>query len=978
MHMRTFESLRALVLLALLGLPFTAAPFVAGAAAQKGGPPVQALRCEYLTNPLGIDVLKPRLSWALNGAAGVRGQQAYRLLVASSPAVLQRDQGDLWDSGRVASSQNTWIQYNGKPLVSGQRAYWKVRIWNEAGTALSWSQQASWSMGLLQASDWHSKFIGERAPAGAAEGSPLPFPQLRKTFDLKQKPARAVAYVNALGYYELYINGKKVDDHVLSPHVSDYSKRTFYVAHEIADYLVPGKNVAALWLGRGWYVRGHPGVVHDGPLVRAQIEIAMGDGSRSEIVTDESWRIRESPLTPVGSGRVFGDYGGEKYDASLELPGWNTVGLDDSSWQSAAVFEPPQVPATALMVEPNRIMETIKAVSVQPFADGGWIIDLGKNFTGWLEIKLPAIPKGTTVKLEYSDQLERDKPAPDTIPALRRDESLRGGGAGGQGARAGAAPTGAAPAGAPGAGARSAAGAPASGARAGAGGRGGNQTTLPNSFNQRDEIVGNGTPLTFRSRFNYHAFRYVRVIGIDAAPSLSDATGQMIRTAYERAGDFTSSNELLNEIYRMVTRTYEALSLGSMVVDTPTRERQGYGGDGGTSIETGLLGFQTGGLYNTWLAHWRDAQDPKTGSIPNTAPYYNRAAGGPMWGGFAVTLPWHLYVQYGDKGVLETNYPMIQKWLTSLLADTTDDVLLGRDGQLGGRGMMNFIGDWLTPKGSYSGNTPTAQILNSVHLVYELQIASKIAAVLGKTADASTYAARADAIAKATHRRFYNPADHTYGNGDSALEVFPLMVGMVPPELRKDVLNAAENVIRVRNQGHLDSGLPGTYFLWKGLMQLDRNDLVYLFTNTKEYPGWGYMLANGATTSWESWTGASHIHNTLITIGGWFVEGLAGIRPDENAPGYRHFFVRPAPVGDLTFARARYHSIHGEIVSDWRIENGRFRLSVTVPPGSSATVVLPGEGAIKTLAKPTSSADVNRNRAFDVGPGTHTFEAAMR
>jgi alpha-L-rhamnosidase len=349
-----------------------------------------------------------------------------------------------------------------------------------------------------------------------------------------------------------------------------------------------------------------------------------------------------------------------------------------------------------------------------------------------------------------------------------------------------------------------------------------------------------------------------------------------------------------------------------------------------------------------------------------------------MWGGMAVTLPWQLYLEYGDKGVLETNYPMIQKWLASLLADTTDNVLLGRDGQIGGRGMMNFIGDWLTPKGSYSGNHPTAQILNSVHLVYELQIASKIAGALGKTADASTYAARADAIAKATHQRFYNAADHTYGNGDSALEVFPLMVGMVPPELRKDVMAAAENVIRVRNQGHLDSGLPGTYFLWKGLMELGRNDMVYLFTNTKEYPGWGYMLANGATTSWESWTGASHIHDTLITIGGWFFEGLAGIRPDEKAPGYKHFFVMPAPVGDLTAARARHRSIHGEIVSDWRIENGRFRLSVTVPPGTTATVVVPGAGAITTQAKPSASGGADAKRASDIGPGTHTFEAVMR
>ena len=851
------------------------------------------------------------------------------MLVASSPVLLQKNQGDLWDSGRVASSQNVWIEYGGQPLVSGQRAYWKVRIWSDAGAALPWSELAFWSMGLLQASDWHSKWIGERAPTGVAEGTPLPFPQLRKTFELKQKPSRAVAYVNALGYYELYINGTKVDDHVLSPHVSDYSKRTFYVAHEIADYLVPGKNVAALWLGRGWYVRGHPGVVHDGPLVRAQIEISMRDGSRSDIVTDESWKLRESPLTPVGSGRVFGDYGGEKYDASLELPGWNTVAVDDSSWQSAAVFEPPQVPATALMVEPNRIMETIKAVGVQPFADGGWIIDMGRNFTGWLEIKLPAIPKGTTVKLEYLRPAGTRQaaaghdsgPAPRRLPPTRR----RGGRVWRRRPRSDGSGCGRSPAGWTGHGGTTSGHCWSDGGCAAAGGTGlpGHGRGVRSSRQARRVQEGevetrrrcptrstsgmkswaSGAPLTFRSRFNYHAFRYVRVIGIDAAPPVSSATGLMIRTAYDRAGDFTSSNELLNEIYRMVTRTYEALSLGSMVVDTPTRERQGYGGDGATSMEIGMLAFQTGGLYNTWLAHWRDAQDPKTGSIPNTAPYYNRAAGGPMWGGFAVTLPWHMYLQYGDRGVLEANYPMIQKWLASLLADTTDNVLLGRDGQPGGRGMMNFIGDWLTPKGSYSGNTPTAQILNSVHLVYQLQIASKIAAALGKTADASTYAARADAIAKATHQRFYNAADHTYGNGDSALEVFPLMVGMVPPELRRDVLAAAENVIRVRNQGHLDSGLPGTYFLWKGLMQLDRNDLVYLFTNTKEYPGWGYMLANGATTSWESWTGASHIHNTLITIGGWFVEGLAGIRPDEKAPGYRHFFVTPAPVGDLTFAR---------------------------------------------------------------------------
>ncbi|MDE3164200.1 MAG: hypothetical protein KGN36_00190, partial [Acidobacteriota bacterium] len=158
--------------------------------AGEASAPIRELHCEYLKNPLGIDVRKPRLSWSLNPAGNVRGQSAYRVLVASSPAILQKDRGDLWDSGRVASAETTWVEYAGRPLGSGQQAYWKVRVWTDSGRLLPWSAQANWSMGLLEASDWQAKWIGERA--GTAEGTPLPFPWLRKTFDLKQKPRSAV------------------------------------------------------------------------------------------------------------------------------------------------------------------------------------------------------------------------------------------------------------------------------------------------------------------------------------------------------------------------------------------------------------------------------------------------------------------------------------------------------------------------------------------------------------------------------------------------------------------------------------------------------------------------------------------------------------------------------------------------------------------------------------------------------------------
>jgi alpha-L-rhamnosidase len=927
-------------------------------AAQTTDFSVQGLRCEYLSNPIGIDVQKPRLSWALSPAPGVRGQSAYRVLVASAPEILRKDLGDLWDSGRVVSGQNTWIEYGGKSLVSRQPVYWKVRVWSDSGLASPWSTPAFWTMGLLQPSDWQAEWIGQARPEGTAEGTPLPFPWLRKTFALGQKPRSAVIYVNPLGYYELYINGRKVDDHVLSPAVSDYSKRNLYVTHDVAEYLVPGNNVVALWLGRGWYVKGHPGVIHDGPLVRAQLEITSDEGGTTRVVTDDTWKLRESPLTPLGRGTAFGDYGGERYAAARDLPAWNTVDLDDSGWQAAAVFTPPDVLTAAQMVEPNRIVETIKATRVDPYPLGGWIIDMGKNFTGWLEITLPPIARGWTVKLEYSDQLERDKPAP--------------GAAAGRAGGGGTPPAGAAAGrGTPPAGAGAGRGAPPAGAAAGAGrGRGGNPTDLPSTYNQRDEIVGNGAALTFRSRFNYHAFRYVRVIGADRAPEVSSATGYLIRTAYDRAGEFTSSNELLNQIHQMVTRTYEALTLGGYVVDCPTRERLGYGGDAGTSMETGMFNFSTGGLYNRWLANWRDSQ-VESGSLPHTAPNYpNQGGGGPMWGGFVVTLPWRMYLQYGDTRVLETNYPMIQKWLGYLASETKGDLLLTHTSHAISDN-WNFLGDWLTPKGSFRGETPPAQQINSVHYVYQLQLASRIARVLGKSADASAYDARAAAVSKAVHQRFYNAADNSYTNGDSVQEAFPLLTGIVPPELRKGVMERLEQTIRVRNGGHLDTGMHGTYFVIRYLMEADRNDLVFEMTSKKDFPGWGYMLANGATTSWESWTGQSHIHDTLISIGAWFTEGVAGIRSDGTSPGFKHFVVKPAVVGDLTFARARYRSIHGDIVSDWKIEDGTFKLSVTVPPGTTATVSVPGEGPVQTKARGRG------NRSFEVAAGTHAFETAL-
>jgi alpha-L-rhamnosidase len=888
---------------------------------------VEGLRCEYLANPLGIDVERPRLSWTL--PPGIHGgqQSAYQVLVAGSAATLRQNRGDLWDSGKVNSDRTAFVAYGGRSLASGTEAWWKVRVWDQAGHVTAWSATAHWSMGLLRDSEWYGRWIGLARPADVKEGTPLPFPWLRKTFTLSRKPQRGTAYVNALGYYELYVNGKKVDDYVLAPAVVDYSKRNWYLTHDITSYLVEGRNTVALWLGRGWYVRGHPGVAYDGPLVRAQFDITLPEGKPVQVGTDGTWKAKASPITPLGRGTAFGDYGGERYDARLEVLNWDGAKLDDSAWEAAATFDPPKVTTSAQMVEPNRILETLRPVKIDKTPDGGWQIDMGKNYTGWLELHLPpGVTAGQSLKVEFADN-------------------------------------------------------PPAGGRY-------------NTYNQRDEYLTRaGANQVVRSRFNYHAFRYAHVTGLEKAPTAENVCGYFMRTSYGRAGEFESSDDLLNRIYRLVTWTYQCLSLNGYVVDCPTRERLGYGGDAGTSLETSLFNFDTGGLYNRWAANWRDAQDPQSGDLPYTAPNYpDEGGGGPMWSGFVVTMPWQVYLNYGDKGILETNYPMIRKWLAFADSKTRDNILEPYLSVGMSIAIWNYLGDWVTPGQKQQGfgddpsrNPVSAHFINNAHYLYTLQIAAKIAAIMDKPADAATYTERAATLRRAMHERYF-VAPASYATGQQPYLALALLLGIVPPQLRAAVSKNLEDTILAKNGGHFDSGMHGTYFLLKELMEEDRNDLIYQMASRKDYPSWGFMLENGATTSWESWFGESHIHDTLISIGAWFIEGIGGIRVDEKAPGFRHFFLKPAPVGGLTFARTSYKSVHGMIVSNWRIENGNLHMDATVPPGTSATLYLPSSapeavtenGRPATQASGVRSSGVEKGKAvFELASGSYRFVSKL-
>lgn len=515
-------------------------------------------RCEYLTDPLGIDVVQPRLSWKLQAldsdARGLK-QTQYHILVSISLINLMQHQGDLWDSGEVTSNQSVNIEYAGKPLQTGMECFWKVRVRDQNGEWSAWSEPARWSMGLLDPSDWKARWIGTNQQFQRQQGWPppdntIPDPWFRKTFVLEDYAQKAVISVASVGYHELYVNGQKIGDAILSPSVATHKVRARYITYEIEDYLKPGKNVIGLWLGVSWSIFPHYKTDDkpQSPIVIAQADIELNNGAQLQVITDKSWKTHDSPNTLLGVWD-FMHYGGELYNANQDIPNWCAPELDDSTWQQATEYTPKLI-LSAEMIEPNRIVETIHPIAVEKIGDKTYRVDMGVNFTGWTSIFVKG-NQGQTIEFQFSERLDRHM--------THRLRSVY--------------------------------------------------------------IIGPEKQGTFKNRFNYSAGRWITIIGLEYRPSLEDIVGYMVRTDYRRAGTFHCSNPLLNEIYNRTLWTFENLSLGGYLVDCSQRERMGYGGDAHATTETGLNNYDLAAFYTKWSQDWRDVQDEK-GNLPYTAPTY--------------------------------------------------------------------------------------------------------------------------------------------------------------------------------------------------------------------------------------------------------------------------------------------------------------------------------------------------------------------
>jgi alpha-L-rhamnosidase len=415
----------------------------------------------------------------------------------------------------------------------------------------------------------------------------------------------------------------------------------------------------------------------------------------------------------------------------------------------------------------------------------------------------------------------------------------------------------------------------------------------------------------------------------------------LVESDLEPAGSFECSNPLLNRIHELTRWTQRCLNLGGYYVDCPHRERMGYG-DGQVAAEGYMTNFRADGYYRKWLCDWRLRQ-AGNGKLPHMAPF-GRGGGGPGWPGLLAAITWRHYLYYGDRLVLEENYDAIRRYVDYLETLCRRGILR----KYGGK--WDFIGDWVPPRRGMDTkrwpDTRMAELFNNCYRAYQWDLLMKMAEALGRQDEVGRCREQLGRIRPAVHRAFYDAANRRYVIDEQSYYVMPLMTGVTPASERERVFGNLEQNILVKNKGHLDTGMLGTYFMMEYLRQAGRNDLVFTMFNQTTYPGWGHMLAKGATTCWEQWNGHwSRVHSCFTSADNWLYQGLGGIRPDPAGPGFKKTIIQPAVVGDVTWVRCHHDSPYGRIVSNWKRAGKTLEMDVTIPANTSATVHVPAADA---------------------------------
>lgn len=836
------------------------------------------LTCEYLDSPLGVDVRQPRLSWKIKAPSTMRGakQTAYEILVASTPELLNQDIGDLWSSGRIVSDQSVNIVYDGKPLVSNQKCFWKVRVSDGQGNWSAWSSPAFWREGLFSM-DWNGTWIGsalmeQQSVGGKKVYNKMSDPWFRKTFVLSDKVKDAIIYVASIGYHELYVNGQKVGDAVLSPSVTDHKSRARYMTYDITEYLNPGKNVIALWLGVSWSIfpayqrEGEPAI----PMALVQSEIETCSGEKQCIVSDTTWRVQSSPNTLIGYW-VAHHFGGEFYDASLEDNKWNTVGYDDSDWAKVKSYNP-KIVVSADKTIPNRLVKEIEPCSIKEISFGTYRVDMGINYSGWFEMQLEGLP-GDSVIFRFSER-ENDSISFGIHSIYKIGPTGKG--------------------------------------------------KFCNRFNY---MTGRWVLVSgLRSKPKLNSVRgwlirpdYRRTGNFECDdPLLND----IYNTALWTFENLSLGNYVVDCPHR------ERCGYGGDALATTRMALGNY--DLGAfyykwmedwrdvQVEDGNVPYtaptRIGGGGPSWSGYcitlpWEIyRQYGDTRILVESFPMIKR------WLDFVETHSQDdMLVRWGGK------WSFLGDWLWPSAWPER-------------KAMEN--------QGKALGDTRETLFFNNCHWIYSLETTASIADVLGETDMANHYRERASQVRRAVHKTFFNSIDNSYVNGYPAYLAMALMVDLMPQDLKDKIWSRLEQEILVNRKGHFWGGITAGSFLFYTLLDNNRNDLIYETVTKEDFPSWGYMLKCGNGTFFEDWEcRGSALHSSYLYVGSWFIEALGGIQRPQSGFKHFVVAPWITSIGPK-HVKSHYDSLYGNIVSEWTLEGEILNMQVIVPPNTTATLKL--------------------------------------
>ncbi len=836
---------------------------------------------EYRKNPVGLDETLPRFSW-ISEAGGRRNvTQAYYEIRVGTNA-----------EALVKGKQILWTSGRTKSDASVLVAYGGPKL--QPSTRYFWQvrvwdqtgQVALWS----EMSHWQtglmdaSNWRAKWIGLNYKEDSlKWPSPMLRREFSAKRRVKMATAYITSKGLYEAEINGKRVGDAYLTPGWTAYQHRIQYQAYDVTNLLQSGDNAVGVTLGSGWF-RSY--IAWNGNRESYGKELALLFQLDIEYSDGSHELIVSDENWKFSMGPILDSeiYHGETMDARLNKNGWSTVGYNDSDWKPVAIKEAGNAQIVATYNEPIRKQERFAPKRIFTTPKGERVIDFGQNLVGWVEVKVTG-PAGSKVTLLHAEVL--DKAGNFYIENLRSAKQ---------------------------------------------------QCSYT--------LAGTGQEEFFEPHFTFQGFRYIRVVDYPGEFTEANFTAVALYSDMPKTGNFTCSNPLVNQLQSNIQWGQRGNFL-DVPTDCPQRdERLGWTGDAQAFARTATFNHNVHGFYYKWLKDLALDQRPD-GSVPFVIPNVlgENSCGSTGWADAATIIPWDSYLAYGDRRILEAQYPSMKAWVDYMTAQSKDD--------LWNTGF--HFGDWLfySENNDNIGNSAVTYkpLLQQCFWAHSTQLLINAANVLGKREDVMAYTRLLDRIKSAFGREYMTPNGGLMSATQTAY-VLALNFDMMPQGLRAQAANRLVENIR-RYGTHHTTGFLGTPYICHVLTRFGYADVAYELFLREKYPSWLYPVTMGATTIWERWDGIkpdstfeeasmnSFNHYAYGAIGDWMYRAVAGIDTETGSSGYKRITVKPHIQKGLSEAKAEYLTPYGNLVSHWKVDNGQTTLIVEVPANTTATIYLP-------------------------------------